>query len=90
MNIAFFDILGEATVMELEMKNEGKNFMLAESYVSYSGRGFYKAVLPNFSDKTYIKVDLDEASLKFFKENVTRVKDHLAKAMIWYVFYEMV
>lgn len=84
MNIAFFDILGDATIIELRMQNE------VDSYISFNGRGFYKAVLTNFQDKAFIKIELDEVSLKFFKENVTRLKDNLAKSMIWYAFFEMV
>lgn len=62
MNVAFFDILGDATIFELRMKNEGKIIILEDSYVSFNGRGFYKAVLPNFSDKAYIKIELDDIS----------------------------
>lgn len=37
-----------------------------------------------------IKIELDEHSFKFFKDNITRIKDNLSKTMIWYAFYEMV
>ena len=58
-----------------------------DSFVTYNGRGFYKAILLNFSDQAFIKIDLDDHSLKFFKENITRIKDKLSKTMIWYAFY---
>jgi hypothetical protein len=51
---------------------------------------FYKAVLLNFNDRSHIKIELDEHSLKFFKDNITRIKDNLSKTMIWYAFFEMV
>lgn len=84
MKVAFFDVLGEATVVEVYMKNE------STSYVTYNGRQFFKAVLPNFEDRTMIKIELDEHSFKFFKDNVTRIKDEVSKTMIWYAFFEMV
>ena len=31
---------------------------------------FYKAVLLNFNDRSHIKIELDEHSLKFFKDNI--------------------
>jgi aminopeptidase N len=64
--------------------------MIANSYVTYNGRQFFKAVLPNFDDRTLIKIEMDEHSLKFFKDNVTRIKDEISKSMIWYAFFEMV
>jgi hypothetical protein len=42
----------------------------------------YKAVLPNYGDWTFISIDLDPVSRKYFIENIPKIEEELAKMLI--------
>ena len=44
----------------------------------------------NSADETFIKVLIDDASLKFFQENLNKIPDELIRTLIWKSFYDMV
>jgi len=48
-----------------------------------------EAILLNSDDSGFIKSVIDLKSLRFFKENLMKIKDDLKRLMIWRVFYDM-
>lgn len=48
----------------------------------------YKAVFMNFEDQDFVQTRFDEASYKFFKENMTSFEDDLTRALILRAFFD--
>jgi len=48
------------------------------------------AVFPNYEDYDYVKVWLDESTLKTVSQDLSAVKDDLTRIMFWTTLYEMV
>lgn len=57
--------------------------------MQYDGTKNYKAILLNYNDEGFIKVELDDYSKKYFFENLSRVKEVLSRKLIIRIFYEM-
>ncbi len=56
----------------------------------YNGSNAYVAMLPNYEDHTFVRINLDSQSLEFFSEHFTKIKDVLTRSMIWNSFYQAV
>lgn len=50
----------------------------------------YKAIIPNYEDWGYIKVLLDENSLRFLEKNLSKIKDPLTLLLVIRSLYDMV
>lgn len=66
-------ILNDQETTTINVENFGENIV---------------AILPNYNDLSFIKVILDQESLKFFEENLTRVTEPLAKGLLLRSFYD--
>jgi aminopeptidase N len=49
----------------------------------FIGKKLPNLVLPNDDDLTYSKIRLDESSLKFAMESISKISDPLARALVW-------
>ena len=58
--------------------------------MKYDGRKSYRAILLNEGDKSFVKVAFDEHSSEFFKNNLSKIGDVLARASIWKTLFEKV
>jgi len=47
-------------------------------------------VFPNFRDLDYVKVELDDASLKVAKKHLSQIQDAFTRQMLWHTLWEMV
>jgi len=82
--IAFFDEKGQL----LELKDTIINKETTE--VEYDGSKKPKIVFPNYQDEGYVKVKIDEFSLKHLKSCIHLVPDETTRAVMWYCFYELI
>ncbi len=48
------------------------------------------AILLNYSDLTFAKIEIDVKSIAYFETNLRNIKDSLLRAMVWRTYYEMV
>lgn len=72
---------------------ESKDVILNNSEVTevqFTDLSKVKAVLPNDDDNDFIKVTLDPVSTEFFKQNISKIKKHITKAIIYKSLYDMV
>lgn len=61
-----------------------------ETGIEYDGSRSFKAVLLNYADEAYIKIQLDPISFDFFKEKLFLIKDDLTRNLIWKSLNDMV
>ncbi len=69
-------------VMDVEMKKSGQLIVGHWPCPAF--------VYPNYQDDGYAQVSLDSVSLKYAKENLSRVHDPLLRTMIWNDMWQMV
>lgn len=84
MKVAFFqdDLAIEVHSIILDEKEE--------TGIEYDGSRSFKAVLLNYADEAYIKIQLDPISFDFFKEKLFLIKDDLTRNLIWKSLNDMV
>ena len=58
--------------------------------VEYDGSKGYKALLLNYEDHTFAKVQIDTVSLDFFMKKLAVINEHLNRELIWNSLYQMV
>ena len=75
--MGFFKEDGSCDVKDVWVNNT------KETDIKYDGRNNYKAVLLNYGDFSFVKVRIDEESLIFFKNNLDKVHDIVARCVIW-------
>ena len=56
--------------------------------ITYNASLGVKAVVPNYGDLTFIKVDLDSVSAGWLRTNLFAIEDDLTRALIWRCFYD--
>ena len=61
-----------------------------ETVITYDGSKKPRAILLNYQDEAFVKVQLDEHSLAFLKENLANVDDELTRMLIWKSLFDMV
>lgn len=50
----------------------------------------YKAVLLNYEDWGFVKIEIDDVSLNFFKSNLLKIESWMSKLLIFRSLYEMI
>lgn len=84
MKVAFFKENCEIVTYDIILEEK------EDTILNYDGSENFKAVLLNYGDEAFIKVLLDENSLKFFENNINLIKDDLSRTLIWRAFYDLV
>ena len=84
MKIAFFDEKGQIY--------ESKDIVVSAqptTEIEYDGSKKPRAVLLNYQDEAFVKVQLDAHSLAFLKENLKNIPDEFTRAFIWRALWDM-
>lgn len=84
IKIGFFKEDGSVDAVDALVENQ------EETVVTYNGHPGYKAVLLNFEDQTFVKVLLDETSLRFFEQHLHLVQDVLTRTLIYRAIFDTV
>ena len=48
------------------------------------------AILLNYQDLTFAKLEFDSSSMDYFNKNLSKIEDPLSRALIWKTFYNMI
>jgi len=84
MKIAFFDEHGKIY--------DSKDIVVSdkpETEIEYDGSKKPRAVLLNYQDEAFIKIQLDAHSLEFLKENLKNIPDEFNRAFVWRALWDM-
>ncbi|KAL4510727.1 hypothetical protein ABPG72_004881 [Tetrahymena utriculariae] len=85
IQVAFFDQNANITSYPILLNDYHETILTYDA-----SKTEYKAVLLNYADQGYIKINFDDISFHFFKKNVNKINDILTRTLIWGVFYDLV
>jgi aminopeptidase N len=85
MNVGFYAKNGELIeTKEIILQNQ------KQTVVKYDGSKNVSMIIPNVGDLTFIKVLLDEQTLKNIMKNLHNIEDELTRSIVWRSLFEMV
>ena len=85
IQIAFFDQTGAV----VDLKSVLISPKDTQTDITYSGANGITAILVNYNDQTFMENTIDPVSLEFFKVNISKITDQVARALIWYNISQM-
>lgn len=93
MDIAlYYNDCNNPIIMEkVKINNSEETLIKINDYVKekYSLSEMPQAILLNYNDWSYVKVSINNESIKYFRNNLPLMKDTLSKLMIYRSFYDM-
>lgn len=85
MKVGFFNENAEIFYIEDIIVTNGET-----TEVTYDGSKKPVALFLNYQDESFVKTIIDNASLEFFRTNITKINDELTKSQIWRALFDMV